>query len=44
MSIIIAFILWLFIAGCAQASGVNTDTFFVITAIIVAGGLTGLGE
>lgn len=44
MSVIIAFLFWVFIAGYAQASGVNTDTIFVITAIIVAGGLAGLGE
>lgn len=44
MSMIIAFILWVFIAGYAKASEVNADTFFIITAIILAGGLAGLGE
>lgn len=44
MSMIIAFILWGFIAASAKASGVNADTFFIITAIIVAGGLAGLRE
>ena len=44
MSMIIAFILWLFIGQYAKASGVSADYFFIMTAIIFCGGLSGIGH